>query len=298
MTMITPSYLGETIEYSSLHACRSTLEDPTESRMGLRQHIHDVHIRTSLAGWSSTTEDSFHWLIQDVTRYRQAEAARKDLLNRLVTLQEDERRRIAREIHDHFGQELTGLTLGLKFLEADLPDGTPGRRRLRELQEIVDRLGRESHEMALELHPTILDDLGLQPALDILVKRWSERVSIPVDFHFGSEVTGRFAADVETTVYRVVQEALTNIARHAGASRVSLIVEYREGQLLIIAEDDGCGFDTESPDPKGRLGLVGMKERIAMVGGSLQIESSPRPGVGTTVRARIYCQQNMVANYS
>jgi PAS domain S-box-containing protein len=260
-----------------------------DTRVGRGGDVRDVRVRITPAGFSHFDGKRLHWTLRDMTEYQRAEAARQELLNRLVTFQEDERRRIAREIHDHLGQELTGLTLGLKFLEADLREGTAGRRRLRDLQEAVDRLGRESHEMALQLHPTVLDDLGLRPALDNLVYRWTERVGVPVDFHVGWEGTRRFPADIETTVYRVVQEALTNIARHATASRVSLIVEYVDAQLLVIAEDNGCGFDADATDRKGRLGLAGMRERIAMVGGSLHIESSP--GVGTTVRARISCPE-------
>src|SRR5262249_9028945 len=159
--------------------------------------------------------------------------------------------------------------------------------RLRELQEAVDRIGREVHDMALELRPMVLDDLGLGPALEMLVRRWSERVRVPVDVHCTSLGTWRYPADVETTVYRLGQEALTTVARHARAARVSVVVEHREGHLIAIVEDDGDGFDVDAGYRPASLGLAGMRERVALVDGTLQLESSR--GAGTTVRARIPC---------
>ena len=232
---------------------------------------------------------TIHWLIRDITERRRAEAGRTDLLRRLVTAQENERRRISREIHDQLGQELTGLTLGLKLLEADIPEGTPASRRLVELRETIDKIGREAHELALELRPTALDDLGLKAALDTLIRRWSERATISADFHFSTRGDGRFPSDVETAIYRVVQEALTNVAKHAGAARVSVVVECRGDQLVAIVEDDGRGFEPDGDTPRERLGLSGMSERMALVDGTLHVESSI--GGGTTVRACILCKE-------
>jgi PAS domain S-box-containing protein len=261
--------------------------DEFEARVGRREETRDVKMRVAPSAGPGEAPLTFRWLLRDLTERRRAEDTRTELLRRLVSAQENERRRVAREIHDQLGQEITGLTLGLKVLEASLPAGTPGRLRLRELQEAVDRMGRNTHEMALELRPTVLDDLGLRAALEFLIERWSERVSVPVDFHFATPETGRFDPDVETTIYRVVQEALTNVARHAGAARVSVIVEYRDGHLMALVEDDGRGFDPDGNDRTGRLGLLGMEERIVLLGGGFQVESSP--GAGTTIRARIRC---------
>src|SRR5262249_5011003 len=158
------------------------------------------------------------------------------------------------------GQELTGLTLGLKFLEAEVAEGTPARKRLAELQEAVHQIGRETHDLALELRPTALDDLGLGAALDLLIRRWSQRTAIPVDYHYSASRTGGLSPDIETTVYRVVQEALTNVARHSGATRVSLVVERRESELVALVDDNGRGFDPLEDDRGARLGLLGMNE--------------------------------------
>jgi signal transduction histidine kinase len=258
-----------------------------ESRIGYNDESREVIIRATVTSSPIHERAVFFWLIQDISQYRHNENARRELMRRLVSAQEDERRRISRDLHDRLGQELTGLTLGLKLLESDLPQGTRGRARLRDLQEAVSRLGHSAHELAVELRPSALDDLGLQSALEDLVHRWKARTSIPVDFHFAMRSDRRFPREVESTVYRVVQESLTNIARHAGASRVSVIVEYRDTVLMTIIEDDGRGFDQETLNQSNHLGISGMHERLALVGGTLQVESSGT--TGTTIRARVRC---------
>jgi signal transduction histidine kinase len=224
----------------------------------------------------------------EVAERRRAEAARTELLRRLVTAQEDERRRVSRELHDGLGQELTALILGLKALEQAVPQGTPGRGRLREVEAVVGRIGREAHDLAVELRPTALDDFGLGPALATYVARWSERTGVAAEFQSPGLDGDRLPPEVETTVYRVVQEALNNVAKHAEARRVSVILERRQDEVTALVEDDGRGFDPErAGSGQGRrgLGLLGMRERVALVGGTLLVESED--GGGTTVRARI-----------
>jgi PAS domain S-box-containing protein len=217
----------------------------------------------------------------------EANAARVDLLRRLVTTQEDERRRIARELHDQMGQSLTALLLGLNSIGGRLPPDSPVHEGLRRLRAIADEIGREIHQVALELRPTVLDDLGLQPALAHYVEAWSSRTGIVVDFHSG-QWTERLSPHCETALYRVAQEALTNVARHAHARQVSVVLDRRDRDLLLIIEDDGMGFDVDAAVDAarghGRLGLLGMRERLAAVGGTLDIESSS--GSGTTIFAR------------
>jgi PAS domain S-box-containing protein len=226
--------------------------------------------------------------LHDAAARRQAEEIRRaGLLSRLATIQEDERRRIARELHDETGQQLTALILGLKALrgraEAAALDG-----KLAALQDLAEQIGRSAHGMAWELRPTALDDLGLETALRDSVERWSERSGLPADFHCAIG-PARLPAEVETHLYRITGEALTNVARHARASRASVILERRRDHLLAIVEDDGAGFDPEavrrSASSEHRLGLYGMQERAALVGGTLQVESSP--GHGTTVFVRV-----------
>jgi signal transduction histidine kinase len=223
----------------------------------------------------------------EVVVRQHAEAARKKFLGQLVTAQEEERRRIARELHDQLGQQLTALKLGLQSLQ-DAPHGCSSGLA-QQLQDIVDGLGRAVHHLAWELRPTALDDLGLHTALLHYVERWSEHSNIEVDFQSIGLESHRVPSHIETTIYRIVQEALTNVLKHAKAERVSLILERHNDHMLAIVEDDGCGFDAEammtSSHAERYLGLLGMQERAALVGGTLHLESAP--GKGTTVFVRI-----------
>jgi two-component system, chemotaxis family, CheB/CheR fusion protein len=215
-----------------------------------------------------------------------AELARQEMTRQLVTAQEEERGRISRELHDEVGQHLTALTLGLNALRAGTAENPA--ELLKTLQSITETLGKEIHDLAIELRPTALDDLGLLRTLTNYFEEWSKRTKIPVDFHHSDWPHERLPAHIETTLYRVICEALNNVLKHARASRVSIIMEQRGGQAVAIVEDDGAGFDSQSaqnsPSRKA-LGLVGMKERTALVDGELKIES--RPGGGTTVFLRV-----------
>jgi len=228
-------------------------------------------------------------LTDEITRRKQAEADRRELQQRLTTAQEDERQRIARELHDQLGQHLTALGLGLKVVKDTTPDPSPARERLQALQGLTDRIGQEVHHLALELRPTALDDIGLQAALANYAEGWSERSGIDMDFHGIGLDEGRLPASIETALYRVVQEALTNVLKHAAARRVSVVLQRTPGQVSAVVEDDGRGFDTDLPVGFGaaerRLGVLGMRERMALVGGTLTIESGG--GRGTTVIARV-----------
>ena len=219
---------------------------------------------------------------------RRTEQDRLELLRRLVAVQEDERRRISRELHDEMGQYLAVMALELKLLRESLPEDSAARGRLEHLQALTSQIGREVHRLALELRPTALDDLGLQKALENFLDEWSERSKIEVEYHCGLG-DERPSPQVETTLYRIVQESLTNVVKHSGARRVGVILERIDGEIQLIVEDDGRGFDAEAATAPsaagGRLGLLGMKERVAMVGGTLSIESSP--GSATTVFVRI-----------
>jgi len=217
-----------------------------------------------------------------------AEADRRDLQQRLDTAQEDERRRIARELHDQMGQHLTALGLGLKMVKDETPAPSPARARLQALLALTDQIGREVHDLALELRPTALDDLGLRVAVANYVEGWGERAGVEVDFHATGLDGDRLPAPVETALYRVVQEALANVFKHAGAKRVNVALLLAPGHVSAVVEDDGRGFDPEAesgPADGHRLGLLGMRERAALVGGSLSVESAP--GRGTTVIARV-----------
>lgn len=225
----------------------------------------------------------------EIVRRQKVEKSRMQLLHRVVGAQEEERNRIARELHDKMGQYLTGIILGLHALTGRCQPHPPSHTRLLRLLQVTDELMREVHHLAWELRPALLDDLGLNAALGNYLTQWSERSEIALDFHSRNLDKQLLSPDIETTVYRIVQEALTNILKHAQAKHVSVIVECQQNNVQVIVEDDGKGFDTKYLSKKAatkcRLGVVGMQERAAMVEGTLDIESTP--GAGTAVFVRI-----------
>ena len=230
-----------------------------------------------------------HGVVADVSGRKQAEADRVDLLRRMAGAQEEERRRIARELHDQVGQTVTGLSLGLKTLEAALagPNTDPAvQERLAWLRSLAAGIGQDIHRAASDLRPAALDDFGLPSALKALSAAITERHGVAVDTQIVG-IVDRLPSEIETVVYRVAQEALTNTVRHAGAGVASVLLEQRAGGLRLIVEDDGVGFDpaSGSEDKHPRLGLSGIRERLRLVNGSLELETAP--GAGTTLFVQI-----------
>jgi len=206
----------------------------------------------------------------------------RDAVRRVVEAQELERRRLARELHDETGQALTSILLGLKPLEEALADH-PAHADVAELREHVVNALQDVRRLAVELRPAVLDDFGLEPALERLTDAFAEQTGLRVDFHSALGET-RLPGEVETTLYRVVQESLTNIVKHANADSVSVSLSRREAGVAAVIEDDGAGFDQRSVREDG-VGLLGMRERLALLDGRLEIES--RPGAGTTIVAEV-----------
>lgn len=205
-----------------------------------------------------------------------------DLSRRLVEAYETQQRTIGRELHDQIGQMLTALKLTLK-VAPQLPM-EKAKKKLARAQEILDDLLQRVSQLSLELRPPMLDDLGLVPALVWCVNRFQEQAQIEVDFKHSGLETRRFEPETETTAYRVVQEALTNAARHAHATRVRLEVRARGGQLEIRIEDDGQGFDPQAAFEKHR-GLSGMRERVGLLNGRFKIDT--QAGKGTLVSVEL-----------
>jgi PAS domain S-box-containing protein len=228
----------------------------------------------------------------DLTERRRAEGerARTELLARLVFAQEDERRRIAREMHDQFGEQLTALSRSIGLLKESTSGNAALAAQVRALEAIGQQLDRDVDSLVWELRPTALDDLGLRAALDNYIQNWAARVNIPVQLHSAGLLDERLPSEAETTFYRIAQEALTNVARHAQASRVDVILERQGNAVLLIVEDNGVGFDPERAAAPAGFGLLGMHERAALVGASLEIESTP--GKGTTVLLRMTATPN------
>jgi signal transduction histidine kinase len=219
---------------------------------------------------------------------RETEMLRRQLLERGIELQEEERRRIARELHDQTSQRLTSILMTLRVLSeagslAEVHD------RVEDLREMAAQTLEEVHDLALALRPRLLDDLGLLAALQHHLGEFRDRFHLPVDFQVLGLGNRRLPSRVETALYRIAQEALTNVVRHAQAHNVGVLLEVRDTSVVLIVEDDGRGFDVSqvmgSHVHEGNLGLYGMRERAALLGGTLTIESAL--GEGTSVFAQI-----------
>jgi signal transduction histidine kinase len=210
-------------------------------------------------------------------------ARRGEWLSEVIRAQEAERSRISRELHDEAGQLLTTLSIRLRSLEESSQLSADSVVAVAELKEMTKRLMEELHRVAVELRPAALDQLGLVGALDGYVREFSARTGIAAEIDTSGARGLELPPDVEIAVYRVVQEALTNVSKHAHASTVDVLVGRRNGSLIAVVEDDGRGFQADVVDtPLGtRLGLFGMRERAELLGGHFGIESSPAGG--TTV---------------
>jgi len=223
----------------------------------------------------------------EIARVRKAILRKERAALVAIEASEAQRRRISRELHDELGQQLTALVLGLRSVRDAVGQDASVRSTLQRLQEMAGRVSQDMHHIALELRPGALDDRGLQTALSNYVEEWSKRNGVVADVQYVGLGSRRLPSHVETTIYRIVQEALTNVGTHAKATAVSVILQRQGEDVVAIVEDNGCGFDVTNPEGSGvqrRLGLMGMRERAALVGGNCDVESH---GGGTTVLARI-----------
>ena len=220
-----------------------------------------------------------------IARRDTIERERVALLAQLASAQEEERRKISRELHDQIGQLLVALALAQKTIENALPRDFPARSALEEIKKLTADISRKVHNLAVMLRPTVLDDLGLVPALKSYIHDWSERTGIGADFYCMGEMAQRLPPSVETAFYRVALEAAANVQRHANATHVGVSLQVLPDIAVLTVEDNGQGFDQEAAKSFGRLGLLGMRERIIQLGGDLLLESAC--GSGTTVIARV-----------
>lgn len=212
-------------------------------------------------------------------------AQRRQLLEKCLWAQEEERKRVARELHDEIGQGLTALVMGLASVEDKLPSGE-ARQRLADLRELTSSTLAEVRRIMLDLRPSLLDDLGLAAAIGWYLERHLAGTGLQHEVRLvGLGAQQRLPPEIETTLFRVVQEAVTNVLKHAQAQHLQVELQLRAGEVRACIQDDGCGFDptTFSADQAHSqgLGLLGMEERVALVGGSFHISS--RPGQGTCI---------------
>jgi signal transduction histidine kinase len=205
------------------------------------------------------------------------------LSRRMVEVQEAERRHIARELHDEIGQALTGLKLVLDMMTRSPAESMDDS--LAEAKSLTNDLLTRVREMALNLRPAMLDDLGLLPTLLWHIERYSAMTNVQVDLGHAN-LDRRFPPEIETAAYRIVQEALTNVARHANVCRVRVRLWATDETLSVRVEDEGVGFDVETILTAGAsTGLSGMRERVALLGGQFNVES--RPGAGASLTAEL-----------
>ena len=222
-------------------------------------------------------------------RRRSTDGEIKGLLRRLITAQEDERRRISRDIHDQLGQQLTALRMNLEVfaLQGDLD---PARlEQLARTQELAEELDRSIDFLTLQLRPAALEHFGLPDALRQLASTWSTRLELPVDFQTNLADGDRLQRDVEENLFRIAQEALHNVLKHAEPVRVSLSLLDEQNVVSLVVQDEGRGFKCEqgttSSDVVQSLGLTNMRERAALMGGAFTVDSEP--GIGTSVVVRV-----------
>jgi signal transduction histidine kinase len=230
----------------------------------------DVRLTESLATRAATAVDL-------------SERVSRDAVRRVVEAQEVERARLARELHDETGQALTSILLGLKALEERV-ETDDGGAAIAELRELVVATLQDVRRLAVELRPAALDDFGLVPALERLRDTMSEQGAIAVEVKSDLDDRQRLPAETETALYRIVQEALTNVLKHAEATRVTVRLRRGDRFVEVVVQDDGTGFDPQNVRDGG-LGLVGMRERVALLGGRMGVDSSQ--GAGTMLRAEV-----------
>jgi PAS domain S-box-containing protein len=232
--------------------------------------------------------EGFVKIARDMTERLKAEKAHsdKEILQRLIGAQEDERRRIARDLHDELGQQLTALRLKLDEIQKLCKDNEDLCARIVEVQEAAGRIDDGVDFLTWELRPIVLDDLGLRAALEKYVQEWSQHAGVEAEFIHSGQRAIRFTPEIEINLYRIVQEALNNIHKHAKANRAGVILDKRGDAIVLIVEDDGVGFNPKNKKTRAKgLGLLGMKERTVLVGGIIEIESKLK--MGTTIYVRV-----------
>ena len=226
---------------------------------------------------------------RDIAERKRAEEMRAHLVDRLISAQEEERQRIARELHDETEQALTSVLVGLRAME-EVATVKAMHQRASKLRQVTACALDELQRLVQGLRPTLLDEMGLAAALQRLCTDFAQAHGIRVELHVGGNLAELYLpSPIEITLYRIVQEALTNIAKHAGATTVSILIQPIASSVRLVVEDNGVGFEPEAirqtAAPQGRLGLYGMEERAKIAGGVFTVESAQ--GRGTTIHVEI-----------
>ena len=253
-----------------------------------RWHVRKDGSRFYLSGLMQPIRDGkldgFVKIARDMTERIKAEQV--DRVKKLVSAQEDERRRIARDLHDELGQLLTALRMKLESVGSLREDDKELCAEIAETQIIAKKVDEGIDFLAWELRPAALDDLGLYAALSKYIREWTHYAGVSAELLESGIKKTRFVSEVETNLYRIAQESLNNVYKHAKAKQVVVVLDRRGDLIVLIIEDDGKGFDKKGKLNREKgIGLIGMKERAALIGGTLEIESAP--GKGTTIHVRV-----------
>ena len=256
---------------------------------GLHKNGHEFPVEISLSPLQTPEGILVTSAIRDITERKRAELRLQELSGQLLHLQDEERRHIARELHDSAGQLLAALSMKLSPLMDGGCKAPDADRAIRDSLELINDLTTEIRTISHLLHPPLLDEMGLSSALRFYLEGFAERSKIKTDLGIPNDL-GRLSRDVETAVFRVVQECLTNIHRHSGSTVANVTISRIDHNLRVEVRDEGKGISTdkrwemEIPGRAG-VGIRGMRERIRQLGGSLEIRS-PANGKGTVIIAR------------
>jgi len=277
-----------------LHQLNETLSSRTVDLAAANRKLKQEIARRQVVENALIRSEKHHQELFEQSHRMQEQLRR--LSHRILSAHEEERKEISRELHDEIGQSLTGISVTLAALTREASIGTRGlKRKIARTQRLVEKSMKVVHQFARELRPSVLDDLGLIPALHSYMKEFGRRTHLHVRFKAIGAVE-RLDSDKRTALYRVTQEALTNVAKHANATRASVIITRNvQGAFSLEIHDNGKSFQVEHElrRKNKRLGLVGMRERVEMVGGRFTVQSEA--GKGTTIRAEIPFRKDRVA---
>lgn len=274
---------------------------------GLSVEYEHYHSSPELEGWflvnyhpvisDEGTITGAYVVTKDITERKKVEQQvisynqqLRDLAAHLLSIREEERRRIGREIHDDLGQQLTAIKMDVAWIDKKIQDEvSPVKGKLKNIITLLDGSNQSVRRILNELKPNILDEYGLLDALEWHSKQFTDSTGIPVEIHT-SKPEIKLSEDIATCIFRVCQESLTNIARHSGAKNVLISLDVIEENIVVVIEDDGKGFDVNSALKKGTFGLLGMNERVRSLNGTLDINSIP--GNGTTILMKLRIHNN------